>query len=95
MLTAVHHWLDKGDRTWNARQIAAEVGRVYTVDRSVDQWRRLLRREKLGYKRTSRTLHHKQHPQQVAAKQAELAALEKRGTPRNSICAMRTKRASP
>lgn len=95
MLTAVHHWLDKGDRTWNARQIAAEVGRVYTVDRSVDQWRRLLRREKLGYKRTSRTLPHKQHPQQVAAKQAELAALEKRGTPRNSICAMRTKRASP
>jgi len=95
MLTAVHQWIDKGDRTWNARQIAAEVGRVYTVERSVDQWRRLLRREKLGYKRTSRNLHHKQHPQQVAQKKAELLVLEKRGTRRNLICAMRTKRASP
>lgn len=79
MRTAVQEWITKGDRTWNARQIAEEVTRVYGVRRSQDRWQRLLRREKLGYKRTSRNLKHKQHPEQVAARKTALTVLEKRG----------------
>jgi transposase len=80
ILTAVRQWIETGERTWSAGQIAQEVVRVYGIHRSVDQWRRLLRREKLAYKRTSRNLAHKQSPEQVATKQAQLLVLEKRGT---------------
>ena len=95
ILTAVRAWIAKGDRTWNAGQIAEEVARVYGLRRCLRQWRRLLRRERLGYKRTSRNLKHKQDPAQVATQQAELEALEKRGSPGRSTCALRTKRALP
>lgn len=77
---AVRQWIEKGDRTWNATQIAQEVQRVYGLKRSNDQWRRFLRQEKLSYKRTSRSLHHKQSPERVAEKTTELEALGKRGT---------------
>jgi len=80
ILAAVDQWIAKADRTWSARQIAEEVAQVYALGRSPKQWRRVLRREKLGYKRTSRNLKHKQDPAQVATKKAELEALEKRGT---------------
>jgi putative transposase len=85
ILAAVRQWILRGDRIWSAAQIAREVARVYGIERSVDRWRRLLRRGKLGYKRTSRSLAHKQSPEQVATKKAELEALEKRGTPARSI----------
>ncbi len=91
----VRQWIEKGDRIWSAGQVAEEVARVYGIRRSVEQWRRLLRRERLGYKRTSRNLKHKQDPEQVAAKKAQLEALQKRGTPPRSTCAPKTKRASP
>ena len=80
ILSAVRAWIEKADRTWSARQIAEEVAEVYGLRRSPKQWRRLLRRERYNYKRTSRTLRHKQQPDQVAAKRTELEALEKRGT---------------
>ena len=41
---------------------------------------RLLRRAKLSYKRTSRSVKHKQNPQEVATKTADLKTLEKGGT---------------
>lgn len=84
ILAAARGWIEQADRTWSAGQIAEEVAQVYGIRRSVDQWRRLLRREKLAYKRTSRHLKHKQHPEQVATKQTELLALEKRGSPARS-----------
>ena len=77
----VRAWIEKGDRIWSAGQIAAEVERVHGLRRSAKQWRRVLRREQMTYKRTSRHLKHKQHPDQVATKQAELEALQKRGSP--------------
>ena len=82
---AVREWIEKGDRIWSAGQIAQEVARVYGIRRSQKQWRRLLRREKLSYKRTSRNLKHKQNPQHLATKKAELEVLEKRGTQARSI----------
>jgi putative transposase len=81
---AVREWIEKGDRTWNATQIAHEVERIYGLKRSNHQWRRFMRQEKLSYKRTSRSLRHKQSPEQVAAKTVELEALEKRGSPERS-----------
>jgi transposase len=95
ILAAVRGWIEKGDRTWNAGQIADEVARVFGVRRSVDRWQRLLHRANLGYKRTSRHLKHKQDPVAVAAKRTELEALEKRGSPGRSMCATRTKPALP
>ena len=56
MLAEVRHWIDKGDRSWNARQIAEEVARVYGLRRLTRQWRRLLQQPGLTYKRTHRNL---------------------------------------
>jgi transposase len=95
ILTAVRAWIEKGDRIWSAEQIAEEVARVYGLRRSAKQWRRLLRREQMAYKRTSRNLKHKQDPVAVATKQTELEALEKRGTPGNWTSAMKMKPGSP
>ena len=82
---AVREWIEKGDRIWSAGQIAEKVAQDYGIRRSQKQWRRLLRREKLSYKRTSRNLKHKQNPQHLATKKAELAVLEKRGSQARSI----------
>jgi transposase len=90
----VRTWIQKGDRIWSARQIAEEVARVYGLRRSAKQWRRLLGKERLAYKRTSRNLKHKQDPAQVATKQAELEALQKRGTPARLTSLPKTKPAS-
>ena len=55
----------------------------------------VLRREQMTYKRTSRNLKHKQHPDQVATKQTELEALQKRGTPGRSTWSPKMKWALP
>ena len=84
ILDEVSAWLHEGGRTWNARQIAAEVAQRHGIARSPAQWRRLLKRQRLSYKRTQRTLHHKQNSALVAAKRAELEALQKKGQRANS-----------
>jgi transposase len=81
ILGQVRSWIEKADRTWNAHQVAAEVERVYGIKRSYAQWRRLLKKEQMSYKRTSRSLRHKQQTDQKASKQTQLQALEKRGSP--------------
>jgi len=95
ILAAVRHWLTTGDQTWNARQVAVEVNARYGVLRSRPQWRRLLRREGLTYKRTRRSLRHKQDPVAVATKTAELDGLKRGRKAGNSICAISTKRDLP
>lgn len=77
ILAQVRRWTQTNERTWNAPQIAAEAVRVFGLVRSLDQWRRLLRREGLTYKRTRRSLRHKQKPELVACKRADLATLKK------------------
>jgi transposase len=91
ILAAVRQWIEKADRIWSAEQIAEEVVRVYGLRRSTKQWQRLLRRERLAYKRTSRNLKHKQDPEQVATKTTELESLQKRGKQASSTCASRTR----
>ena len=91
ILAAVREWIQKGDRTWSSDQIALEVERIYGLRRSAKQWRRLLRRADMTYKRTSRNLKHKQDREQVATKKKELEALQKRGTRARSISSSKTK----
>lgn len=77
ILTTVKAWLTQGDRTWNARQIAQEVSARYGICRSVQQWRRLLVGQHLTYKRTKRSLRHKQNPTEVETKRADLDILKR------------------
>lgn len=91
ILAQVRDWIEKGDRIWSAGQIAEDVDRVYGIRRSVDQWRRLLHRQRLTFKRTSRHLKHKQDPEKVADKKAQLEALQKKGSPQRLTSAPRTK----
>ena len=63
LLEQVKAWLQQDRRTWSASQIAQQVQERLGIRRSEAQWRRLLRRERLSYKRTRRTLWHKQKPE--------------------------------
>ena len=95
MLATVKTWLAAGDRTWNARQIAAEANTQFGVLRSIDQWRRLLRGQRLTYKRTRRSLRHKQDPAQVSAKTEELDGLKRGPTADNLTFAISTRPVLP
>ena len=79
ILESVRAQLRQGGRTWTAQQIADWIAEEHGVRRSGDRVGRMLRRAGLSYKRTHRHLKHKQKPEEVAAKKAALAALEKRG----------------
>ena len=77
MVAGLREEIAKGERTWTAQQIADWLDERYGVRLKVGWLCHLLRRAKLSYKRTSRSLKHKQDPEQVEAKKAELEALEK------------------
>jgi transposase len=79
ILDAVRADLARGDRTWTARQLAGHIAAQYGVRLSPNRLRVHLKRANLSYQRTSRSLRHKQDPDAVAAKRAELDALEKKG----------------
>jgi transposase len=76
----VRQELEKGERTWTAPQLGAWIAAQLGVSVSTSHLRRFLRRWKLSYKRTTRSVKHKQKPDEVAAKQTELEELEKRGS---------------
>lgn len=81
MLQAIRAEIARGERTWNAGQVAPWLHEKYGVCLSTDRMRVHLKRAGLVYKRTSRSLKHKQNAQQVAAKQATLTTLEKGARP--------------
>src|SRR5258708_5535576 len=83
VLLAVQKEVTTSERTWNADQIGDFIAARFGIQRSADQIRRKLRQAHMSYKRTGRHLHHKQKPEEVATKRAELAVLEK-GGPRTS-----------
>jgi transposase len=72
--------LQRSQRTWTAQQIADWVTEHHGLRLTPDYLARRLKRAKLSYKRTVRSLKHKQNPEAVAQKQAELATLEKGGS---------------
>jgi transposase len=93
MLEALRTEIAQGQRIWTAAQAGEWLAARYGVRLSVDRLRIHLKRAQLTYQRTSRSLRHKQDPEQVAARRADLAALEKRGTPGCWTCATSMKRA--
>ena len=74
---AVRAELAQGARSWTVPQIADWLAEHHGVRLSGGWLSQLLKREKLSYKRTHRHLRHKQDPEQVTAKRAELETLEK------------------
>jgi transposase len=79
MLEAVRAEVGKGTRTWTAAQLADWVAAQHGVRLSADRLRRHLRRARISWQRTSRTLRHKQDPDEVAAREAVLTALATKG----------------
>jgi transposase len=95
LLSAVRQELDREDRTWTTRQLAAWLEETHGVSFSRDHLGVLLRRAGLSCRRTERDLGHKQDPQQVATFRADLETLEKGETPVAWTSAISTRRASP
>ncbi len=81
MLEAVRAEVATGRRTWSAREIADWVAEQHGVRISPGRRRVHLKRAKLSYQRTSRSLRHKQRPEEVAERKEQLAALEKKRMP--------------
>jgi putative transposase len=79
MLEALASELQRTHRTWTAQQIADWLAEKYGLRLTPDYLGRRLKRAKLSYKRTARSLKHKQDPEQVERKRGELAILEKGG----------------
>jgi putative transposase len=80
MLETVRTHVAKRERTWTAAQLADWVEQQHGVRLSTDRMRVHLRRAKISWQRTSRSLNHKQDLAEVAHKQATLDALEKKGS---------------
>lgn len=94
MLASVRTEIGQGARTWSASAVADWVAAHHGVRISPGRMRVHLRRAKLSYQRTSRSLKHKQQPADVAARKEQLAGLEKRGPLACSMCVTWTKPAS-
>ncbi len=81
LLESVRAEVARGTRTWTAAQVADWVAEHHGVRLSADRLRIHLRRARISWQRTSRTLRHKQDPTEVAEREAVLTDLAKRGTP--------------
>ena len=79
MLEAARAEVAKGTRIWSASQVADWIDEHHGVRISPGRMRVHLKRVKLSYQRTSRSLHHKQKPEEVAERKDQLEQLEKRG----------------
>ncbi len=79
MLEAARAEIAKGTRIWSASEVAEWIAQHHGVRISPGRMRVHLKRVKLSYQRTSRSLRHKQKPEEVAARKEQLDELEKRG----------------
>lgn len=80
MEEAIRQELRQQERTWNAPQLAEWVAERFGVRLTPDYLSRRLKRARIAYKRTGRSLKHKRKPEEVEQKASEMAAHEKRGT---------------
>jgi len=79
ILEAVRSELARDHRTWTAAQLGEWIAKQYGVRLSTGRLRINLKRATLSYQRTSRSLKHKQKPEEVAEKRVALEDLEKKG----------------
>lgn len=95
MEEAIRTHLRQEPKTWTAAQLAAWVAAQFGVVLSAAQLGRRLKRAGIVYKRTSRSVKHKQNQAHVAQKQTELDQDEKRGISERSTWPTSTKPVSP
>lgn len=81
MLEAARAEVAKGTRTWSASEVGDWIAEQHGVRISAGRMRVHLKRAKLSYQRTSRSLRHKQQPEEVAERKAQLEVLEKKASP--------------
>lgn len=79
LLTSLRREIEKGERTWTSGQLAEWLEREHGLRLTSNHLAGILRRAKIVWKRTSRSLRHKQKPEVVKAKRADLETLEKGG----------------
>jgi transposase len=79
MEEAIRQQLRQAQRTWTAVQVADWVAERFAVRLTPDYLSRRLKRVRIAYKRTGRSLKHKRKPEEVEKKQAEMATHKKRG----------------
>jgi transposase len=77
LLNALRTELTQAERTWTAPQLAAWLEAAHGLRLSPHHLSTLLRRAGLSWRRTERTLQHKQDPEAVAQRRAALQELEK------------------
>jgi transposase len=82
MLDELRSEIITSQRTWTAPQLADWLADHYGLRLSTGRLRVHLKRAKLSYQRTSRSLKHTQQPDEVAAGAARLDNLEKKVPPR-------------
>jgi transposase len=91
---AIRQELRKDERSWTTEQLADWVAAQFRVRLTPDHVGRRLKRAGIRWKRTARSLKHKQNPEEVAARQAQMEVHEKRGTKARSTSSTSTKRGS-
>jgi transposase len=79
MEEAIRQEMRQGTRTWTAAQLADWVAERFAVRFTPDHLSRRLKRARIAYKRTGRSLKHKQNRDEVDRKATQMAAQEKRG----------------
>jgi transposase len=79
MLEGARAEIAKGTRIWSASEVADWIAAQHGVRISPGRMRVHLKRAHLSYQRTSRSLKHKQQPEDVAKRKDQLRELEKRG----------------
>ena len=80
MIEAARAEISKGTRTWSASEVADWIAEQHGVRISPGRMRVHLARANLSYQRTSRSLKHKQKPEDVAKRKDDLHEMEKRGS---------------
>jgi transposase len=83
MEEAIRQELRRTAQTWSAQQIADWVAEQYGVRLTPEYLAQRLKRARIAYKRTGRSLKHKQDPDAVADQQAAMAGHEKKGPRRD------------
>ena len=81
MLEAARTEVSKGTQVWSAKEIADWIALHHGVRISPGRMRVHLKRANFSYQRTSRSLKHKQKPDEVAERKQQLEELEKKGMP--------------
>lgn len=84
MEEGIRQQMRKEPRTWTAAQVADWLAQQFGVGLTPDYLARRLKRAQIAYKRTGRSLHHKQDSEQVSKKKTERQEQAKRGTPGRS-----------